>query len=67
MPDTLLPTPIEDDEAERLALEAAIAEARASGPGVPHAVVRERMLAMMAEARQRIATLEAAEQRTHRA
>lgn len=56
-PDTPIPTPIEDDEAERLALEAAVEEARASGPGLPHETVRERMLAMIAEARQRIADL----------
>jgi hypothetical protein len=57
-PDTHTPAPIEDDEAERLALEAAVAEARASGPGVPHEVVRERMVEMIAEARQRIADLQ---------
>jgi hypothetical protein len=56
-PDTPIPPPIEDDEAERLALEAAVAEARASGPGIPHEVVRERMMEMIAEARGRVAAL----------
>lgn len=63
MPDTPLPTLIDDAAAERLALEAAVAEARAGGPGIPHAVVRERMLAMVAEARQRIAALDAEQAR----
>lgn len=62
-PDTHTPAPIEDDEAERLALEAAVAEARAGGPGIPHEVVRERMVEMIAEARQRIAELREAAER----
>lgn len=57
-PDTHTPAPIEADEAERLALAAAVAEARASGPGIPHEAVRERMLEMIAEARRRIADLQ---------
>lgn len=57
-PDTPITSPVEDDEAERLALEAAVAEARASGPGIPHEVVRKRMVEMIAEARQRIADLQ---------
>jgi hypothetical protein len=56
-PDTHTPAPIEDCEAERLALDAAVVEARASGPGVPHKVARERMMEMIAEARRRIADL----------
>lgn len=55
-PDT--PIPAEPDEAERLALEAAVAEARAGGPGVPHEQVRQRMLEILAEARDRIARLD---------
>lgn len=43
------------DEIERQLLEAAVAEALASGPPIPHAVVRQRMLAMIAEARARMA------------
>jgi hypothetical protein len=68
-PDTPVPLPIEDDEAERLALEAAVAEARASGPGIPHEMVRARMMEMIAEARERIAALqrEAAERQTREA
>jgi hypothetical protein len=61
-PDMPVPAPTEDDEAERLALEAAVAEARASGPAIPHEVVRERLLEMAAEARERIAALQRAEQ-----
>ena len=50
--------PIEDDEAERLALEAAVAEARAdSRPSVPHATVREQLLRDAERARRRIAEL----------
>jgi hypothetical protein len=59
-PDTPVPAPTEDDAAERLALEAAVAEARASGPGIPHEVARERLLGMIAEARERIAALQKA-------
>jgi len=47
----------EAEAAEQLALEAAIAEADASGPGVPHEVVRERLLEMVSQARARIAEL----------
>jgi len=62
-PDTH-PARLEADQAEQLALKAAVAEARAGGPGIPHAVVRGRMLAMVREARQRIEALQrdAAEQ-----
>ena len=50
--------PIESDEAERLALEAAVAEARADPrPGIPHEVVREQLLRDADRARQRIADL----------
>jgi hypothetical protein len=50
--------PIESDEAERLALEAAIAEARTDPrPSVPHATVREQLLRDAERARQRIAKL----------
>ncbi len=68
-PDTLPPAPLEDDEAERLALEAAVAEARASGPGIPHEVVRKRMVEMIAQAQERIADLhrEASDRRAHEA
>ena len=55
-PDT--PIPADPDEAERLALEVAIAEARAGGPGVPHEQVQRRMLEMLAEIRDRIARLD---------
>ena len=48
-PDTNTPAPVEDEEAERLALEAAVAEARASGAVIPHERVRERMAEMIAE------------------
>lgn len=56
-PDTHPPTPVEDDEAERLALEAAVAEARASGPGIPHEVVREEMLRDIERLRRKVAGL----------
>lgn len=50
--------PVEGDEAERLALEAAVAEARADPrPGVLHSVVREQLLRDAARARKRIAEL----------
>lgn len=45
-------------DADRLALEAAVAEAREGGPGIPHGQVRARMLEMVGEARQRIARLQ---------
>lgn len=49
---------IDYEEAERLLLEAAVAEARAeTGPGIPHEEVREEMLVMIAEAQERIAKL----------
>lgn len=58
-PDTHPPPPlhIEDDEAERLAMEAAVAEARASDPAddVPHEVVREELLRFAEAMRRRIA------------
>jgi hypothetical protein len=61
-PRTVLP--IESDEAERLALEAAVAEARADPrPSVPHATVREQLLRDAEQARQRIAKL--AQRRQH--
>ena len=56
--------PIENEEAERLALEAAIAEARADPrPSTPHAMVREMLLRDAERARQRIAEL--AQRRRH--
>lgn len=63
MPDTHTPAPIEDDEAERLALAAAVAEARASGPGIPHEVVREEMLRDIERLRQKMAALAQQQQR----
>lgn len=47
------PPHIEDDEAELLALRAALAEAEAGGPSIPHAVMRERLMEMMDLAEQR--------------
>lgn len=47
--------PMDPEEAERLALEAAVAEARESGPGIPHSVMRKRLLEMIAEAQASIA------------
>jgi hypothetical protein len=41
----------EADTTELRLLEAAVAEARAGGPGIPHDVMRERMLEMIARAR----------------
>ncbi len=58
--DTHPPRPqhIEDDEAERLALEAAIAEARAeTEPGIPHEDVRGEMLCSIEALRQRIGAM----------
>jgi hypothetical protein len=68
-PDTHPSGPVEAAEAERLALEAAVAEARASGPTIPHDVVRQRMAEMIATAQERIATLqrEAAEAQARQA
>lgn len=52
--------PIESDQAERLALEAAVAEARADPrPDIPHEEVREEMLANIERANRRIAELAA--------
>lgn len=46
------PAPIENDEAERLALEAAIAEARGdTRPSLPHEIVRAQLLSDEARAR----------------
>lgn len=56
MPDTNpapLP-PLDLDEAERLLLEAAVKEARESGPTVPHEVVRVELLEEAARLRQLI-------------
>jgi hypothetical protein len=50
--DRTMPDRIEPEEAERLALEAAVAEARAAGPGVPHEVVRLRLMEMARAARE---------------
>ena len=43
--------PPDTDDIELRLLEAAVAEARASGPGIPHEVMRERMLEMIAKAK----------------
>jgi hypothetical protein len=52
--------PIDPDEAERLALEAAVAEARADPrPDIPHEEVRAEMLANIERANRRIAELAA--------
>ena len=52
--------PLDPDEAERLALEAAVAEARADlGPDIPHEDVRAEMLANIERANRRIAALAA--------
>lgn len=59
MPDTPMPTPLTDAEIERRLMERAIAEARASGPDIPHDVVREEMLRELAELRKRIEALTA--------
>jgi hypothetical protein len=49
---------IDPDEAERLALEAAVAEARAdTRPGVPHAQVREDMLQEIERLYRKIASI----------
>lgn len=42
------PEPVEDDEAERRALEAAVAEARADPRSAPHAEVRAWLLRLAA-------------------
>lgn len=54
-----IPTPqIETDEAERLALERAVAEARADpSPDIPHEAVRDEMLREIEELRRRIDAL----------
>ena len=50
--------PIEDEDAERLALEVAIAEARLDPrPAVPHETVREQLLKDADRARGKIAAL----------
>jgi hypothetical protein len=51
MTDQPVPEPLDPEEEERLALEAAVAEARAGSPGIPHTVFRKRMLEMIEEAR----------------
>ena len=52
MPDTNPLPPYDLDEAERRLLEAAVKEARESGPTIPHAVVRAEMLGEIARLRQ---------------
>lgn len=53
------PQHIEDDEAERLALEAAIVAARAeTGPRIPHEEVRGEMLRSIEALRRKIGALE---------
>ena len=59
------PDHLEDDEAEVVALNAAITEAEGGGPAVPHAVVRARLLDMIAEAESRIETLAQENVATH--
>jgi hypothetical protein len=44
-------TPPGSNDEERQMLDATVAEARAGGGDTPHAVMRERMLEMIAEAR----------------
>jgi hypothetical protein len=52
--------PIDPDEAERLALQAAVAEARADPrPDIPHEEVRAEMLANIERANRRLAELSA--------
>ncbi|MCQ4162773.1 hypothetical protein NON00_22975 [Roseomonas sp. GC11] len=58
-PDTHAPGYIEMDEAEGVALAAAVAAARESGPGVPHEEVREEMLRDIERLRQKVAGLAA--------
>ncbi len=53
--------PVEGDKAERLALKAAIAEARADPrPDIPHKEVRAEMLRDLEELQQRLEALPAA-------
>ena len=47
--------PPDTDDVELRLLEAAVAEARASGPGIPHEVMRAELLAWKAEAERLIA------------
>ena len=55
-PDEDGPTdPPDTDDIELRLLEAAVAEARASGPGIPHEVMRAELLAWKAEAERLIA------------
>jgi hypothetical protein len=58
-PETLPPF----EEAERLALEKAVAEARGSGPDIPHEAVRAELQHWIEEARRRIAALDPASRR----
>jgi hypothetical protein len=52
------PHRIEDEDAERLALEVAISEARLDPrPAIPHETVREQLLKDADRARKKIATL----------
>jgi hypothetical protein len=56
---TILPS-VEDDEAERRAVEAAVARARAdTRPDIPHEQVRDEMLREIEELRRKIAALPA--------
>jgi hypothetical protein len=49
------PPPDDAEDTERLLLEAAVAEARNGDDAVPHDVMRQRMMEMIAEARRRSA------------
>ncbi len=57
MPDDIRPPVIEQEEAERLAVEAAVAKARTNPARIPQAEMRRRMAAMVQEADARIADL----------
>jgi hypothetical protein len=57
MPDTPMPQPLTDAETERRLAERDVREARASGPDIPHEVVRAEMLKELAELRRKIEAL----------
>lgn len=57
MPDTPMPQPLTDAEIERRLLDRAVAEARASGPDVPHEVVRAEMVQELEQLRRKIEAL----------
>ena len=57
MPDTPMAQPLTDAEIERRLLDRAVAEARASGPDVPHEVVRAEMVQELEQLRRKIEAL----------